>query len=310
MGNNKEGNLPVSKGPPPRPPRQLGGPLLPLLLDDELTSCIVMQEFSRVSNTPVDELGDQVKSFRSKVARAFQVSHPYVDESVSDEYFFDLTCYSIWRVASVRIQDFSKRDLFVRNVGRKLLDEVIKLGLVPSKDINTLQSGGGGLTNTLPAVIGILEVFRSSGFCTKFQLGDKNDELRTGMRAFDELDDEELRGGGSIDCLVSVLDASTLGGSLQINGEGSRFYPDFVGPVLSAIWERIGRVSISYESYFVDPVYRPNPKVSCDCGFAILLLYHLTCFCRQRTSSLTKCCTSTLSRVARKKGDLADYSFL
>ena len=40
------------------------------------------------------------------------------------------------------------------------------------------------------------------------------------MRAFDELDDEELRGGGSIDCLVSVLDASTLGGSLQINGEG------------------------------------------------------------------------------------------
>lgn len=281
MGNNKEGNLPASQGPPPRPPRQLGGPLLPLLLDDQLESCIVMQEFSRISNTPVTELGEEIKIFRNKAARAFQVSHPYVQESVRDEYFFDLTCYSIWRVASVRIQDFSKRDLFVRNVGRKLLDEVIRLGLIPSKNINTLQSGSGGLTDTLPAVIGILELFKSSGFCTKFQLGDKNDEFRTGMLAFDELDDEELRGGGSIDCLVSVLDASTLGGALQINGEGSRFYPDFVGPVLAAIWERAGRVSINYESYFVDPVYRPNPKVSCDCDFATSSFVALTCFRRE-----------------------------
>ena len=71
-------------------------------------------------------------------------------------------------------------------------------------------------------------------------------------------------GGGSVDCLVSIFDPSTLGGALQIIGEGSRFAPDFIGPTLAAVLERVGGdgvVAVSFESYFVDPVYRSNPKV-------------------------------------------------
>ncbi|KAL7497625.1 hypothetical protein ACHAWT_009168 [Skeletonema menzelii] len=197
MGNKKEGNLPVSSAPPAAPPRTLREPLLPLLLDDEVQSSIPIQELSRTTKIPIGSLAEQVTAFRTKVAPAFQASHPWQKESVSDEYYFDLTCYALWKVASTTIQDYS------------------------------------------------------------------NDEERSGLKVFDELDDDEIsspNGAGSVNCLVSIFDPATLGGALQITGEGSRFSPDFVGPTLAALFERVGNCAVNFESYFVDPVYRPNPK--------------------------------------------------
>ena len=263
MGNNKEGNLPVSTAPPPHTPRTIKEPLLSLLLDDELQSCIAIQELAKISNIPIDTIAEQTKAVRSKVQSAFKVSHPYKIDSVSDEYYFDLTCYSLWRVASGAIQDFTKRDVFMRNIGRKLLDEIISKQLISKQSIELLQNKKElTLTDTVPVQIEILNLFQSTNFCTKFNLGDEKEEVRTGLTVFDSLDDDEITSGGSVDCLVSIFDPSTLGGALQITGEGSRYAPDFVAPTLAAVWERVadGDVGVRFESYFVDPVYRANPK--------------------------------------------------
>lgn len=141
MGNNKEGNLQVSTGPPPHPPRTIKEPLLSLLLDDELQSCIVIQELAKISNIPIDTIAEQTKAVRSKVQTAFKVSHPYESERVSDNYYFDLTCYSLWRVAaSGATQDFAKRDVFIRNIGKKLLHEIISKQLISKQSIDLLQN--------------------------------------------------------------------------------------------------------------------------------------------------------------------------
>ena len=269
MGNKREGNLPVSNAPPPHPPRKLEGRLLPLLLDDELQSCIPILELARISGIPISALSEETRAVRSKVQSAFKTSHPWEEELMRDEYYFDLTCYALWRTASTVIsQDYARRDLFVRNIGRRMLNEM--MNFLSKKSIDTLQSTNGpSLTDTVPCVIEILNKFQSSNYCTGYRLGDKNDDDRTGINVFDSLDDETVSsrgggGGGSVDCLVSIFDPSTLGGALQIIGEGSRFAPDFIGPTLAAVWERVGGdgvVAVSFESYFVDPVYRPNPKV-------------------------------------------------
>lgn len=268
MGNKREGNLPVSNAPPPHPPRKLQGRLLPLLLDDDLQSCIPILELAQISRIPISTLSEQIRAVRSKAKSAFKTSHPWEDELVRDEYYFDLTCYALWRTASSVIsQDYVRRDLFVRNIGRRLLNEM--MNFLSKKTSDTLQSTNGpSLTDTVPCVIEILNIFQSSNYCSSYRLGDKNDDERTGLNVFDSLDDEEISsrggGGGSVDCLVSIFDPATLGGALQINGEGSRFAPDFIGPTLAAVWERVGVdgvVGVSFESYFVDPVYRPNPKV-------------------------------------------------
>jgi len=227
MGNNKEGNLPVSNGPKPHPPRTIKEPLLSLLLDDELQSCIAIQELAKISNIPIDTIAEQTKAVRSKVQSAFKVSHPYKTESVSDEYFFDLSCYSLWRIAAGAISlDFTKRDVFIRNIGRKLLDEIINKQLISKDSIDLLQNKKElTLTDTVPVQIEILNLFQATNFCTKYCLGDEKDEVRTGLNLFDSLDDDEIKSGGSVDCLVSIFDPSTLGGALQITGEGSRFAP-------------------------------------------------------------------------------------
>jgi len=270
MGNKPEGNLPASNAPPPHPPRELRGQLLPLLLDDDLQSCITIQELAKITNIPIASLSEQIGIFRSKVQAAFKVTHPWKEESVRDEYYFDLTCYALLRTASIAIpQDYAKRDAFLRNIGRRLLDEIISRELISKKSIETLNNKSGKaltLTDTVPCIIELLDLFQSTNYCTSYRLGDKNDVERTGLNVFDQLDDEEISsssGAGSVNCLVSVFDPATLGGALQITGEGSRFAPDFVGPTLAAVWERVGGaggVSVSFESYFVDPVYRPNPK--------------------------------------------------
>ena len=226
MGNNKEGNLPVSIGPPPHPPRTIKEPLLSLLLDDELQSCIAIQELAKISKIPIDTIAEQTKAVRSKVQSAFKVSHPFVTNKVSDEYYFDLTCYSLWQVASGAIQDFTKRDVFIRNIGMRLLDEIISKESISKQSIELLQNKKElTLTDTVPVQIEILNLFQSTNFCTKFCLGDEKDEVRTGLNVFDSLDDDEIKSGGSVDCLVSIFDPSTLGGALQITGEGSRFAP-------------------------------------------------------------------------------------
>lgn len=292
MGNKPEGNRPASNAPPPHPPRTLNGPLLPLLLDDELQNCIPIQELSKLSNIPTSTLAEQVITFRSKVQQAFKVSHPWNVESVSDEYYFDLTSYALWRVASVAIpQDYIQRDTFIRNIGRRILDEIMNRGMISQKSIDTLKKGSSSsstltLTESASCIIEILNLYQSTNYCTSYRLGDKNDEVRTGANVFDSLDDDDISSsGGSVNCLVSVFDPATLGASLQITGEQSRFAPDFVGPTLAAVWERVGDagsiVAVNFESYFVDPVYRPNPKVGrafaskCDLYYEVTLCKYL-----------------------------------
>ena len=265
MGNKPEGNLPISNAPPAPPPRNLKQPLLQLLLDDELKSCIPIKALEQITNIPVDKLSEQVESYRMKVAPAFKASHPWQKELVCDEYYFDLSAYALWKVASVTIQDYSARDKFARSIGSMLLDEMIQRQLLSKQSVALLTSKNKDirLTDLISCIIDILDLFQATGYCSSYRLGDKNDEERSGVKVFDELDDEEIMSpnGGSVNCLVSIFDPATLQGSLQITGEGSRFSPDFVGATLAAVFEKVGsNVMVTYENYFVDSVYRPNPK--------------------------------------------------
>lgn len=263
MGNKPEGNLPISNAPPVPPPRTLKQPLLQLLLDDELKSCIPIKALAQITNIPVDKLSEQVESYRMKVAPAFKASHPWQKESMSDEYYFDVTCYALWKVASVTIQDYSARDKFARSIGSMLLDDMIQRQLLSKQSVALLNKKDVRLTDLISCIIEILDLFQATGYCSSYRLGDKNDEERSGVKVFDELDDEEIMSpnGGSVNCLVSIFDPATLQGSLQITGEGSRFSPDFVGATLAAVFEKVGsNVMVTYENYFVDSVYRPNPK--------------------------------------------------
>jgi hypothetical protein len=117
------------------------------------------------------------------------------------------------------------------------------------------------LVATADGVKDVLDLFASSGFCKGYRLGEQQQQREEeGVPLFDELDDDAARVvGTSVDCLIGVLEPATLGASLQITGEQSSFAPDVTGPTLAAAWERAG-FSVTWESFFVDPTYRPNPK--------------------------------------------------
>lgn len=250
-GNAKEGNVQASKAPPAPPPRTLGGPLLPLLLNDDCSpSCIPTQALLQESNNiDASLIMNKMNEYRDKAARSFATRSPWKDAHVTDQYYFDVTSYALWRTAADLIPNYVQRDVFARNIGRGIYQQAVKSGLLKS----TVKKGST-LTETIPAMKEISSQFEASKYCKSIRLGEKDQSV-----IFDEYDNEDLASGATVNCLVSVLEPASLAASLQITGEQSRFTPEFVGVTLAAMWEATG-IKVSYETYFVDNQYRPNPK--------------------------------------------------
>jgi len=208
------------------------------------------------------DIQSRVNEIREKTKRSFFSKAPWEEEDISDQYYFDFTAYALWKTAAELIENNQNRDRFVRNIGQMIVnkletDETIQGGqqqMSSNKDKND-----GALVSTIPAIVEVLELFKRSGYCKNFRIR-SSDDNNDGGPIFDELDDESLTIYGTANCLVSIYEPATLGASLQINGENSRFAPDFVGTSLAAIWEKHGRIRSTWDVFFVDPEYRPNPK--------------------------------------------------
>jgi hypothetical protein len=268
-GNKKEGNVDASRGPRLPPPRTLKEPLLSLLLSED-ASCIpkqVLIDFQRQSliergNKDSIERAIQERSsdYRSKVARSFYSRTPWTAEAtLSDQYYFDLTAYALWRTAGELLPNPVDRDAYVRQVGRRLYQSMIDRKLLDSPPPTTSSSSRqAAISGATTRLLEVLEVFQTYGFIKSFRLGgDTANDPEAPL--FDELDDQALANGSSVDCLFSIFEPATLGAALQITGEQSRFAPDFVGPTVAALWESMNLQCI-WEAYFVDNEYRPNPK--------------------------------------------------
>jgi hypothetical protein len=262
-GNKKEGNIQASAVLTVGPPRTLSGRLLPVLLDEKCSpNCapsraLIEQVQQRTGLDPsiiAQDVERRVQDLRERSSRSFRIRAPWVDEGVADQYYFDFTSYALWRTAADLLPDYLDRDKFVRKTGRLIYERMLSEGIV--KPI--LDTKGGFLTGVIPQTFEVLEAFKKAGFCKDYRIrGDDSKDPSDAV--FDDLDDESLAAGGTVDCLVSVFEPATLGASLQITGEQSRFGPDFVGSTLAALWEAAG-VKSSWETFFVDPEYRPNPK--------------------------------------------------
>lgn len=282
-GNKREGPSQSPVRPPAKPPRTLSGPLLSLLLDDECSAyCIPVQALiqtigrnrqkssgsggdgGNVDNKTIEkEIQERVSSYKEKTKKSFYASTPWQEENVSDQYYFDFISYTLWRTAADMVPDYIDRDKFARDIGKLLYENLQDQKLitkVPSPKKDDATGNDDALVRTIPTVLSILELFKSSQYCTGYRIkGEDSSDNNDGDFFFDSLDDETLMSGGTVNCLVSVYLPSTLGASLQITGEQSRFSPDFVGTTLSALWETVG-IRSSWETFFVDGEYRPNPK--------------------------------------------------
>lgn len=285
-GNKKEGNVLPSAAPDVPPPRILQQPLLNALLNDDFSpSCIpvqtlvqtVEQRTGRKRADIVAEIQEKADSLRDKASRSFYTRAPWQTPTVSDQYYMDLSAYALWRTAADLLPNFVDRDVFVRNMGRALYQTMLSSSQEGWIDATSVTKSGS-IVATMDRVQQVLQVFQKCNYCKDFKLGpdeplvnsnNNNSKKKNGKAnqevssptpsvtmVVDELDDEALANGGTVDVLVRILEPATLGAALQITGEQSRFAPDYIGPTLAALWEESAGLTATWESYFVDPVYR------------------------------------------------------
>lgn len=248
----------------------------------------------------IAEVRSKVASYANKNTRnAFYNRAPWENASISDQYYFDYISYCVWRTAadillpvaatktSSSSSSYINRDYFVRDIGREIYKQGCELGIftkLSSKGTDQEKLKSNPLTSSIPYVKEILDAFGMNGcqFFSKYKLGgdtattntktkqpknggSNNNNDQKQLALFDIYDDEDLIDGNQINCIVSIFNPATLGSALQITGEGSRFAPEFLGVTLLALWEqeefaKFGIQKGSYETFFVDSVYRPNPK--------------------------------------------------
>merc|ERR1712127_1040235 len=93
-----------------------------ILLDKNCSAeCVVGKELSRYSGKDSLFISELVEMYREKSSRAFQVKSPWKEQAMTDQYYFDLTCYAVWRTAAELIPNFVERDTFARSIGRYFL---------------------------------------------------------------------------------------------------------------------------------------------------------------------------------------------
>jgi hypothetical protein len=297
-GNKKEGNILPSAMPNLPPPRRLKEPLVSWLLNNDCSSdCLStdiliqqVQEYRKrvgksegsiTKNFIIEaEIQESMSTIRDKTRRSFFSKAPWLVENVTDQYYFDLTAYALWRTAAMLLPNYVDRDCFVRRLGQAIYDRAVNAGLISK---SATEKNDASLTATNESTRELLQLFVSSQFCKTFRMGTddykqspatSSSSPTTDMLLFDHYDDEALTSGGAtVDALISILEPSTLGASLQITAEQSRFAPDFIGPTLAALWQTqvkdqqqkstttsTKQLQVTWETFFVDPVYRPNPK--------------------------------------------------
>ena len=254
-GNPKEGSIsssPVSTVPRP-PPRRIQPNTVRLLLDETYSpDGLVMQTlFKTIKSHPTKidlaQIQNTAIALREKVAPSFYVQSPWKEESCQDSYYLDLTSYALWKTLTPLLNNL-QRDAWIRELGRSIYQKQKE-----DQAIN-LSKKEKGISATIPTVQQSLQTFQSWGLVRDFKIQSKE-----GNFVLDEIDDEALEAGATVDCVISLIEPATLGASLQLTGEQSRFIPDFVGPTLAALWEDAGFTSY-WETFFVDSQYRPNPK--------------------------------------------------
>jgi hypothetical protein len=250
MGNPVQGTESASTPPPLPPPRVLTGPLLPLLLNDDCSSdCVPVRVLKTFFNNQNEFVRFQTKfqAYRSNASRSFAARAPWKEPTVNDQYYFDLTAYALWRAVADVLPDYTVRQHFVQQLGHELYNS---MPLTQRASVH-LQAP---ITSTLVTLLEILNQFVASNYMTSYQLGDNESTT-----ILDDLDDETLMQGGTVNLLISLYQPATLQAALQITGEQSRFVPEYVGTTLVALFDSVG-LEATYETYFVDSTYRPNPK--------------------------------------------------
>jgi hypothetical protein len=308
LGNQNEriGNIQPSLPPPIQPPRTILNPLLDLLLNDALSyssssrttnqgnngnsnSCcctiralidtIQKQERENpattttmtTTRTTTAEIQASIIQYRDRVQTSFYQRAAWNQTTVSDQYYFDMISYTIWKTAGNYLPSSLQRSQFVSTLGQYIYQSLLQQQLISIVTPLSKDSQQHPLTSTNQYVRDILNLFTKCGFIQSYRIGSGSSgttSTANDNNLFDTYDDEALLNQSTIDVLISIYESATLGASLQLTGEQSRFLPDYIGPTLMAMWydtiqstTNNGQLlSITYETYFLDSTYRPNPK--------------------------------------------------
>jgi hypothetical protein len=264
------------------PPRTLTDPIVHWLLNDACTADCggtwALMETIRRSNNDNKNDDDprriehdimfRMEQYRQRVSPSFYQRAPWKKEHVSDQYYFDLTAYALWRTAADLLpnNNYKDRDTYIRTLGQYIYQNMVSSNLVTTT--TTTSTTTMTTTTSIPKVLSgtnryvtqILDLFTQHGYIQSYDTAmdpndndddNDNDDHRNTV-LFDTYDDEAVwlgsksgsssDGGSSssttvMDAIVRIYQPATLGSCLQLTGEQSRFLPDCISTTLAAMWE-------------------------------------------------------------------------
>ncbi len=209
---------------------------------NEITDLAVDSSDTKVTR---EDILKQIERLRASKLPYFKTFAPIAEESLTDQYFLDITLYCLYQVAAKLIPMSQERVKFRTKVGEKVL------GLFEGGQRYTLPaSNQPSMQRVASSVTALLNEFKDKGVIASFQFDEEDvgDELFA-KQAFEEK--------APVSFQVTVDEPVTLLAFLEGQREDTFFHPEITGSSIVALLRKQG-FSCKYEDYLLDNYYRDS----------------------------------------------------
>lgn len=206
---------------------------------------IAQEEIAALAHVSVATLRANVSAQLPLYLPFFRQFAPIVSESLSDQYFFDLSAYLSYLQAQTLIPDSETRLLLRNRVGDRVLDWLVEGGSVPRPSLGRRDAAVAA-----EGLKAILRAFEKTGLVGSFAF-DAEDML-------DAAYTEDLFGADMpLSLQITLNEPATLLGAVQMAASDTRFRPDILGAALLRYLVGQG-FAVSVEDYLMDNFYRES----------------------------------------------------
>eukprot|EP01041_Mallomonas_annulata_P004110 gene4110-8168_t len=215
---------------------------------------IIKDEISKISGISPESIDIACNNNLPIFISKFRRTAPIIKEDVTDQYFFDITLYTIYNYTSTVIPNSKDRVLLRQNIGQEILNYLQNKNYINSKLLSQLYNKNLNIETKASyfadIIKEILGIFTSKSLIAGYLIDDENlYDIDYIISSFNE----DL----PVSFQFTLKSPATILGVLEMAAANTFFRPEIFATTIAALG-RIAGFTMKYEDYLMDNFYKED----------------------------------------------------
>jgi len=201
-----------------------------------------------ISKISIDSLDKFIENELPIKLKKFKEYVPIVNENYSDQYYFDIYLYLMYKSIENIIAKSEDRVILRNKVGDEILDLLIKDKVININNNNNNDKNNRNVEILAKNIKIILQSFQSIGLIKNFNFDDEDlSDLNYA--------DQSFNSGLPISFQFTLIEPATILGFIEQNKSDTFFHSEIIATTISSYCKSLG-FDTKFEDYLVDEYYR------------------------------------------------------